>query len=151
MLPGPAIKRERIVDVPRRVFITSADKSRLLTFISREREFGGGNTENLIALECEIKLATLTSAKDIPKDVVTMHSRVGLKDLDTGEDVYYTLVYPVEADLSEGMISVLAPVGTAILGYRVGDIVEWVVPGGMARYRIEKVLFQPESDGKLFL
>ncbi len=137
--------------MPRRVYITNADQSRLLTFISREREFGGGNTENLTDLECEIKRATITSAKDIPKDVVTMHSRVWLQDLDSGEDVFYTLVYPAEADLAEGMISVLAPVGTAILGYRVGDIVEWIVPGGTARYRIEKVLFQPEADGKLFL
>jgi regulator of nucleoside diphosphate kinase len=143
-------KAERIVDVPRSVFITSADKSRLLKFISREREFGGGDSENLIDLECEIKRATLTSAKEIPKDVVTMHSRVWLQDLDSGENVFYTLVYPAEADLSEGRISVLAPVGTAILGYRVGDVVEWAVPGGTVRYRIEKVLFQPEADGKLF-
>ncbi len=137
--------------MPRRVFITDADRSRLLKFIGREREFGGGDSENLADLECEIKRACISATKDIPQDAVTMHSTVQLRDLDSGEEVIYTLVYPAEADLSEGRISVLAPVGTAILGYRVGDVVEWNVPGGMVRYRVEKVLFQPEAGGKLFL
>lgn len=137
--------------MPRRVFITNADKTRLLKFISREREFGGGDSENLKDLEYEIKRAHISAAKNIPKNVVTMHSRVQLRDMDTGEDVVYTLVYPAEADLSEGRISVLAPLGTAILGYRVGDVVEWTVPGGIARYKIESVLFQPEAAGKSLL
>lgn len=136
--------------MPRRVFITNADKTRLLKFISREREFGGGDSENLKDLEYEIKRAHISAAKNIPKGVVTMHSRLQLRDMDSGEDVVYTLVYPAEADLSEGRISVLAPLGTAILGYRVGDVVEWTVPGGIARYKIESVLFQPEAAGKLF-
>ncbi len=132
----------------RSVFITNADKTMLLKFISREREFGGGDSEDLKSLQHEIERAHISAAKNIPEDVVTMHSRVQLRDMDGSEDVIYTLVYPAEADLSAGKISVLAPVGTAILGYRVGDIVEWNVPGGIVRYRIEKVLFQPEADGK---
>ncbi len=134
--------------MPRRVFITNADKTRLLDFISRVREFGGGDSENLKDLEYEINRAHISVAKNIPKDVVTMHSRVQLRDMDSGEDVVYTLVYPAEAELAEGKISVLAPIGTAILGYRVGDVVEWTVPGGTARYKIESVLFQPEAAGK---
>jgi regulator of nucleoside diphosphate kinase len=71
--------------------------------------------------------------------------------MDSGEEVIYTLTYPAEADLAEGRISVLAPVGTAILGYSVGDVVEWTVPCGIVRYKIEKILFQPQATGKLFL
>jgi regulator of nucleoside diphosphate kinase len=137
--------------MPRRVFITDADRSRLLKFISREREFGGGNNENLEDLEQEIERACISAPQDMPRNVVTMHSKVQLRDLDSGEDVIYTLVYPAEADLSEGRISVLAPVGTAILGYGVGDVVEWTVPGGTVRYRVERILFQPEAAGRLFL
>jgi len=137
--------------MPRRVFITNEDKSRLLKFISREREFGGGDSENLKNLEHEIERACISETKDMPKNVVTMHSKVQLRDMDSGEEVIYTLTYPAEADLAEGRISVLAPVGTAILGYSVGDVVEWTVPCGIVRYKIEKILFQPQATGKLFL
>ncbi|HET9961437.1 MAG TPA: GreA/GreB family elongation factor, partial [Nitrospiraceae bacterium] len=74
-------------------------------------------------------------------------SRVRLKDLETNEEKVYTLVFPSEADLSQQKISVLAPIGTAILGYRIGDTVEWRVPAGVKNMRIEDILFQPEAEG----
>jgi regulator of nucleoside diphosphate kinase len=73
-----------------------------------------------------------------------MNSTVRLRDLDTGEEETYTLVYPAQANVEENRISVLAPVGTAIIGYRVGDAVTWRVPGGRVRLRVEEVLYQPE-------
>jgi regulator of nucleoside diphosphate kinase len=76
-----------------------------------------------------------------------MNSQVLLCDIDTLETMTYTLVFPKDADIDSGSISVLAPVGTAILGYRQGDIVEWPVPAGIRRLRIEKVLYQPEAAG----
>jgi regulator of nucleoside diphosphate kinase len=76
-----------------------------------------------------------------------MNSRVRLKDLETNEEKVYTLVFPSEADLSQQKISVLAPIGTAILGYRIGDTVEWRVPAGVKNMRIEDILFQPEAEG----
>jgi regulator of nucleoside diphosphate kinase len=65
--------------------------------------------------------------------------------LATGEKVAYTLVFPGKADSSTGKISVLAPIGTAVLGYRVGDVVEWRVPAGSRKFRVEKLLYQPEA------
>jgi len=59
----------------------------------------------------------------------------------------YTIVFPVDADIEKKRISVLAPVGTALIGYRAGDIIEWATPGGTRRLQIEKVLFQPEAAG----
>jgi regulator of nucleoside diphosphate kinase len=76
-----------------------------------------------------------------------MNSTVRLRDLDTGDMETYTLVYPAEADVDEQLISVLAPIGTAILGYRVGDVIKWPVPGGFVRLRVEKILYQPERAG----
>jgi regulator of nucleoside diphosphate kinase len=86
-------------------------------------------------------------ARAIPHDVVTMSSRVRLKDLGMNEEKVCTLVFPSEADLSQQKISVLAPIGTAILGYRIGDTVEWRVPAGVKKLRIEEILFQPEAEG----
>jgi regulator of nucleoside diphosphate kinase len=74
-----------------------------------------------------------------------MNSSFRLRDLETGEEVVYTLVFPAKADSSSGKISVLAPIGTAVLGYRVGDVVEWQVPAGMKKFKVEAILYQPEA------
>jgi regulator of nucleoside diphosphate kinase len=72
-----------------------------------------------------------------------MHSRVRLKDLDSGKENVYTLVFPAEADIAQSRISVLAPLGTALLGYRQGDVIRWRVPGGWRRWKVKEVLDQP--------
>lgn len=77
-----------------------------------------------------------------------MNSKVRLRDLDTEETETYTLVYPDKADASDGRISVLAPVGTAIIGYQVGDTIDWPVPAGLRRLKVEAVLYQPERARK---
>jgi regulator of nucleoside diphosphate kinase len=74
-----------------------------------------------------------------------MHSTASLIDLDTGEELVYTLVFPAEADIRQGKISVLAPVGTAMLGYGVGAVFEWPVPDGLRRLQVKDVLYQPEA------
>jgi regulator of nucleoside diphosphate kinase len=84
-------------------------------------------------------------AADAPPDVVTLHSTVRIRDLDTGRSVVYTVVFPTEADTAQRRISVLAPIGTALIGYRVGDVIEWATPGGERRLRVEAALFQPEA------
>ena len=80
-------------------------------------------------------------------DAITMRSKVRLKDLESRKEMIYSLVFPNEADIDEGRISVLAPVGTAMIGYRVGDIIEWEVPSGLRRLKVEEVLYQPEASG----
>jgi hypothetical protein len=65
----------------------------------------------------------------------------------SGESNTYSLVFPTEADSEEGKISVLAPIGTAILGYRQGDTIEWPVPSGVRKLKVEEILYQPESSG----
>jgi regulator of nucleoside diphosphate kinase len=68
-----------------------------------------------------------------------------------GEEQVYTLVFPRDADTATGKISVLAPIGTAILGYRVGDMIEWQVPAGKRKLKIEEVIYQPEAAGDYHL
>ncbi len=87
----------------------------------------------------------------IPHDVVTMNSTVRLRDEETGQEESYTIAFPSEANMARKTISVLVPIGTAILGCKVGDVVQWSVPGGMKRWRIEEIVYQPEAAGHYHL
>ena len=129
------------------IYITELDYNRLSGLIDRARERNGDDREYLNKLETELDRAEIIDPKAIPADVVTMRSKVRLKDLVSGESNTYSLVFPTEANFAEGKISVLAPIGTAILGYRRGDTIEWPVPSGLRKLKIEDVLYQPESAG----
>jgi regulator of nucleoside diphosphate kinase len=76
-----------------------------------------------------------------------MNSTACLIDLDTGEELVYTLVFPKDADIQQNKISVLAPIGTAMLGYSIGEIFEWRVPDGVRRLKVKELLYQPEASG----
>ena len=134
------------------IYITKPDYERLakLIEIARERE-GDANREYLERLEEELDRADVVQQKNIPADVITMRSTVRVKDLETGEEMIYRLVFPTEANYDEGKISVLAPIGTAMLGYRRGDVIEWQVPSGVRRLSVQEVLYQPESKGEYHL
>ena len=134
------------------IYITRPDHERLTKLIelTRERE-GDANREYLNRLEEELERAEVVEQKDIPPDVITMRSTVSLKDLDTGEEMIYWLSFPTEANYDEWKISVLAPIGTAMLGCRRGDVIEWEVPSGVRRLKVEEVLYQPESKGDYHL
>lgn len=131
----------------RKIFITEYDLKRLRELISEHRHTEPRNRGYLENLETELARATHVDPKDVPPDVVTMNSKVCLEDVETGDEIILTLVFPEEADHSQSKISVLAPLGTAVLGYRVGDTFSWKVPAGVVSYRIKELLFQPEASG----
>src|SRR3954454_23329258 len=107
------------------IYITELDRKRLekLITVASERD-GIENHEYLQKLEDELDRAETVAPAKVPADVISMRSKVRLKDLNTNEEMVYTLVYPTEANFDEGKISVLAPVGTAMIGHRVGDTIE---------------------------
>jgi len=129
------------------IYITELDYNRLSGLIDRTRERNGTDREYLNKLEAELDRAEIVERQDMPRDVITMRSKVRLKDLVSGESNTYSLVFPTEADSAEGKISVLAPIGTAILGYRQGDTIEWPVPSGLRKLKVEEVIYQPEAAG----
>ena len=134
------------------IFITKNDREQLRNLIEIARERGNEtDDEYLDKLEGELDRAKSIKPQSVPPDLITMRSKVRLKDLGTGKKVVYALVIPTEANLDEGKISVLAPVGTAMLGYRRGDVIEWEVPSGVRRLKVEKVLYQPEANGDYHL
>ncbi len=85
------------------------------------------------ALADELNRATVLPADQIPEGIVMMHSRVECEDEVSGEKHVLTLVFPREANVDEGKVSVLAPVGSALLGLAVGQSIDWPAPGGRKR------------------
>ncbi|MEN6498266.1 MAG: nucleoside diphosphate kinase regulator [Thermoguttaceae bacterium] len=125
------------------VFITDSDRRRLGTMLN-DIHLTFEDHSHLDALEAGLELAQVLDSEEIPEDVVTMNSTVEIFDLDSGEAETYTVVYPRDADIATDRISVLAPVGRALLGKRVGDVIRVAVPSGQRRIRIEAIRFQPE-------
>ena len=129
----------------RGICIADDDRVRLEALLREAVDQPTQQVVHLAPLAGELRRARVVPRAELPPDVVTMGSTVLLRDLETGENETYTLVYPDEADVEEDKLSVLAPIGTALLGYRTGDEVEWPVPAGVRRFRVEEVLFQPQS------
>jgi regulator of nucleoside diphosphate kinase len=129
----------------RRILITEDDMARLRELVRQGRVAARRDQDHLADLDQELDRAEVIATRDLSPDVVTMHSTVRVRDLDSGTSVVYTLVFPVDADIDKKRISVLAPIGTALIGYRAGDVFEWATPGGTKRLHIQEVLFQPEA------
>lgn len=101
-------------------------------------------------LEDELARADVREPGAMPADVVTMHSEVTCMDEGSGVERRLTLVYPGESVGDAARVSVLAPVGAALLGLSVGQAIEWPMPDGRsARLRVTAVLDQPEAHGRL--
>jgi regulator of nucleoside diphosphate kinase len=131
--------------------VTEYDLKRLREVILDADSIGYKGSTYIEALRGELQRAKIVTPQEIPANVITMNSRVLLRDNDSGEEMTLTLVFPQDADVMEDKISVLAPIGTAILGYCEGDTVEWEVPDGLRRLVVEKVLYQPEASGDMDL
>jgi regulator of nucleoside diphosphate kinase len=131
----------------RAIQITKSDYERLTDLIHQYQKGQAEAPKHLEQLEAELKRARIVSSTKIAPDVITMNSTIRLKDMDTDEVFDYRLVYPQDADPETGRISILAPIGTALLGFRVGDNIQWEVPAGQRNLHVEEVLYQPEATG----
>lgn len=127
--------------------ITEHDLERLKEMLLKASYTDQRDSEYLVRLKDEIERAEIVSPQEVSRTVVTMNSTVVLLDLDTNERETYTLVFPEDADIGRGKISILAPIGTGMLGYEVGDIFEWPVPDGVRRLQVAEILYQPEAAG----
>ena len=132
------------------IVITAADFDRLRGLLDSPR-YRSTQGPLLLALREELDQGQIVPAEAVPEGVVTMHSQARVRDLNTRESETYTLVYPDEADINQNKLSVLAPLGLALLGTRVGQIVKFDAPAGPRRLKIEKILYQPESSGDFHL
>lgn len=122
-----------------RITLSRPDLLWLRTLVAARARTAAVDREQLLDLQDELERAVVVEAGSLPADVVALASSVTVLDVESGVRSEYTLVLPAQADVAEARISVLAPLGTALLGYRVGDVVEWRMPGGLRRLRIEAV------------
>ncbi len=129
----------------RSLYINELDHKRLMRLIEDALNGVTEQSNSLRSLQVELTRANVVNAEELPRDVVTMRSRVLIMLEDEEKEI--TLVYPNEANRSTGKISILSPIGTAIIGYREGDVINWLTPGGLKRIMIKKVLYQPEASG----
>ena len=130
-----------------KITISSLDAERLETLLE---SLPGNAFPGRDALEAELARADIVDPAEIPPDVVTMNSTVRFRIESSSQEFRLTLVYPKDADASGSTISLLAPVGSALLGLSKGDSIEWPKPGGgVLRVRIEEVTYQPERAGEL--
>jgi regulator of nucleoside diphosphate kinase len=129
-----------------KIIISESDAERLETLLaSLPAKAFPGKAE----LEAELGRAEIVSPHEIPPTVVTMNSTVKFKVSSSDEEFSLTLVYPKDVDASGKTISILAPVGSAMLGLSQGDEIEWPRPGGgTLQVRVEEVLYQPERSGE---
>jgi regulator of nucleoside diphosphate kinase len=136
------------MSVKNEIYITEFDLNRLKGLIKFAQErWDKSVLQYLKGLEEELDRAKIVKPEEIPTDVITMNSTFRVYDLDSGEDFVYTLVFPARADSASGKISILAPLGTTMLGYRAGDTVEWLAPEGRKRLKVKRVVYQPEAEG----
>lgn len=143
-----ALIAERKMTSRCQIVISTVDYARLEPMIRDEVASRSTSRELLCALKSKIDQARILEPCDMPGDVVTMNSLVRVRDLDTEEAEAYTLVYPAFADITKGLLSVLTPVGIALLGHRQGEMIEGVSLLGPMRLQVEQVEFQPESAGQ---
>jgi regulator of nucleoside diphosphate kinase len=135
----------------RNIHITKFDMDRLLDLIEGLRLTPKANKANLDLLENELYRGILVDPQNVPQDVITMNSKISVTDIESGEKMTYTLVFPVKANIAENKLSILAPLGMALLGYRKGDIIEWSVPSGIKKLKVEEIIYQPEAAGNFDL
>lgn len=131
----------------RTLHITEYDMQRLRKIIGDVRKWDRRDREYLDYLEKELDDAVLVPSDQMPVDFVTLNTRMRVRDLDSNDEESIQLVFPSDANFREGKISILTPVGTALIGYRAGDTVEWKIPSGTRRLRIEEIIYQPEAEG----
>jgi regulator of nucleoside diphosphate kinase len=145
-----ASHKQKLNSMQNRMFVTINDYQRLIGLI----EFSSIKSrypEVIDRLLRDLKSAKMLAQENISSKIVTMNSRLRLKELSTGREKEITIAYPHDANGKEGRISVVSHAGAALLGRQEGDVVTWRVPGGMGEFQIVKILFQPEAAGDYYL
>ncbi len=131
----------------KKVTLTKNDYTRIYKAITDAKNSKTINSNEAEKLLSELSKAEIVPSEKIDKDVVTMNSEVKLFFENTQKEQSFKIVYPQDANLKENKISIFSPIATALIGYRIGDEIEWIVPGGMTKIKIVDLIYQPEAAG----
>lgn len=129
------------------IIISKLDYERIKRSINNALSDNSIDEKEADSLLGELGNATILEPKKIPKDVITMNSVVNITFVKTGTPVELKIVYPDQADINKNHISIFSPIATALLGYKVGDVIDWIVPSGPTSLKIDAISYQPEAAG----
>ncbi len=134
-----------------KIIINRIDYARIQKCIKDAKQFNsisGADAEKLVR---ELNSAEIVEPDTIPSNVVTMNSIVKLSFLSMNKQTQFQIVYPEHANVKENKISIFSPIATALIGYQVGDEIEWIIPAGLTKIRIDEIVYQPEAAGNFDL
>lgn len=129
-----------------KIYISKFDFERLTRLLAKNSP----HRDYEKALAAELEKAEILEASDIPSDVITMNSQIKLTD-EKGNTREYSLVFPEDADLTQNKLSILSPIGCALIGYRVGDKIMTPTPKGQRELTVTEITYQPERAGDVNL
>ena len=129
------------------IYITQYDLERLLKVLRELPEKKHVTGFSVQELEDELNRGIVVSPKEVPENVITMNSRVLMRDVESGKDMTLWLVFPDKMDAVKNPVSILSPLGTAMIGYKVGDVFTWESPTGKKQIEVLDILYQPERVG----
>ena len=130
-----------------KLILNRLDYSRIQKCINDAKQFKSINASEAESLKVELNSAKIVEPQEIPSDVVTMNSIVKISFLNSDVQTEFQIVYPDKANLKLKKISIFSPIATALIGYKVADEIEWIVPAGLTKIRIDEIIYQPEAAG----
>ncbi len=130
-----------------KLIVNRLDYARIKKSINNAKQFGSINSGEAVRLLNELDSARIVDPEAMPSDVVTMNSVVRLSFLENNKQIQFQIVYPDQANQKENKISIFSPIATALIGYKAHDEIEWIVPAGLTRIRIDEIVYQPEAAG----
>jgi regulator of nucleoside diphosphate kinase len=129
------------------IYITQHDLQRLKKLLNDLSKESHHKDFSVQELKDEMNRALVVSPKEVPENVITMNSRVLMRDVESGNDLTLWLVFPDKVDAVKNPVSILSPLGTAMIGYKVGDVFTWESPAGKKQIEVLDILYQPERVG----
>lgn len=133
------------------IIVNRLDYLRILKQIDEARQNKTIDVSEAEKLLHELNSAIILDPDKIPGDVVTMNSVIKISFADSGKQQEFKIVYPNDSNFKEKKVSIFSPIATALIGFRVGDLIEWIVPGGLTKIRIDEIIYQPEASGNFTL
>lgn len=130
-----------------KLIINKLDYARIKKCISDAKQFKSITESEADKLMMELGSAKIVEPEAIPSNVVTMNSIVKISFLNINKQVQFQIVYPDKANIKENKISIFSPIATALIGYKINDEIEWIVPAGLTKLRIDEIIYQPEAAG----
>lgn len=133
------------------LLLNRLDHARITKSVNDARQSKSINPSEADKLLRELASAKILEPEAMPPDVVTMNTIVKLSFLNNSRQVQFQIVYPEQADYTQNKISIFSPIATALIGYKVGDEIQWIVPAGITNIRIDEIIYQPEAAGDFTL